>query len=82
MILLELVELIETIFMAFFFDLSINPSIIDYDVFIIPRFLLPYKQWVAVSYINLFLDDLGVILDQQVSQFLGVDHINVFVSQR
>ena len=26
-------------------------------------------------HINLFLDDLGVILDPQVSQFLGVDRI-------
>ena len=36
--------------MAFFFDLLINPSIIDCGVFIIPRFLLSYKQQVAISY--------------------------------
>ena len=50
MVLLKLFELIGTIFVAFSIDLSINPSIIDCGVFIIPRFLLPYKQQVVVSY--------------------------------
>ena len=43
-------KLIGTIFVAFSLNLSINPSIIDCGIFIIPRFLLPYKQRVVVSY--------------------------------
>ena len=44
-------KLIGTIFAAFSLNSSINPSIIDCDIFIIPRLiLLPYKQQVVISY--------------------------------
>ena len=31
-------------------DLSINPTIIDCGVIIIPRFLLQHKQWVKIPF--------------------------------
>ena len=70
MVLLELFELIERIFVAFSFDLSINPSLIDCGIFIIPRFLLPYKPQVAIFHTNMFLDDLRAILDPKFLNFV------------
>ena len=62
--------------MAFNFDLSINSSIIDYDIFFIPRFLLQYSNE-SRFHTNLFLNDLGAFLKFEFRQILDEVRISL-----